>query len=78
MTDLCERLHEGVSDNFHRIRDFRRSGHAYSGQYCTVSRLSVDDKNGPWAGGHLPHIELLGLFAFIQDPERTNYCIWET
>ncbi len=25
--------------------DFRRSGHAYSGQHCTVSRLSGDDKN---------------------------------
>ncbi|VGH18963.1 flagellar biosynthesis, cell-distal portion of basal-body rod [Klebsiella quasipneumoniae] len=43
--DLCGRLHEGVSDNYHRIRDFRRSGHAYSGQHCTVSRLSGDDKN---------------------------------
>lgn len=45
--DLCGRLHEGVSDNYHRIRDYRRSGHAYSGQYCTVSWLSGDDKNGP-------------------------------
>jgi putative transposase len=27
------------------FRDFRRSGHAYSGQHCTVSRLSGDDKN---------------------------------
>jgi len=27
---LCGRLHEGVSDNYHRIRDFRRSSHAYS------------------------------------------------
>lgn len=28
---LCGRLHEGVSDNYHRIRDFRRSGHSYYG-----------------------------------------------
>jgi putative transposase len=27
------------------FRDFRRSGHAYSGQHCAVSRLSGDDKN---------------------------------
>lgn len=43
--DLCGRLHEGVSDNYHRIRDFRRSSHSYSGQHCTVSRLSRDEKN---------------------------------
>ena len=43
--DLCGRLHEGVSDNYHRIRGFRRSGHAYSGQHYTVSRLSGDDKH---------------------------------
>ena len=43
--DLRGRLHKGVSDNYHRIRDFRCSGDAYSGQYWNVSRLSGDDKN---------------------------------
>ncbi len=43
--DLCGRLHERVPDNYHRIGDFRRSGHAYSGQHSTVSRLSGDDKD---------------------------------
>jgi putative transposase len=41
----CGRLHEGASDNYRRLWDFRRSGHANSGQHCTVSRLSGDDKN---------------------------------
>lgn len=55
MPDLCGRLHEEVSHNDHRFRDFRRSGHAYSGQHYTVPRLSGDDKNGQGAGVHLPY-----------------------
>lgn len=37
-------IYEGVFNNNHSIRDFRCSGHAYSGLHCTVSRLSGDDK----------------------------------
>ena len=48
--DLCGRLHEGMSENYHHIRDFGRSGHACSVLYGIVSRLSGYDKNGPGPG----------------------------
>ncbi len=36
---------KGMPDGHCCLWDFRRSGLAYSGQHCTVSRLSGDDKN---------------------------------
>lgn len=37
------------------IRDFMLSGHAFSGQHCTVSWLSGDDKNQSGHGIYLSH-----------------------
>ncbi len=44
MPDLCGRLHEGVSDDQRCFRDFRRSGHAYSGQYRALSWLAGNNR----------------------------------
>lgn len=36
---LNRELHKGMPDCYCCLWDFRRAGHAYSGQYCAVSRL---------------------------------------
>lgn len=43
------------------LRDFRRAGHAYSGQHCAVSRLSGYDKNRSGPGVYLPRTRSVGF-----------------
>ena len=44
---------ECLTIDYRRIRDFRRAGHAYSGQYRAVSWLSGYDKNRSGTSIHL-------------------------
>jgi len=61
---LCWWIHKGMLDGHCCLRDFRRAGHAYSGQHCAVSRLSGHYKNWLGAGVYLQSTWPVGLWAW--------------
>ena len=48
------------------LRDFRRAGHAYSGQHCAVSRLSGYDKKRSGARVYLPRTRSVGFWHGVE------------
>lgn len=73
MPDLRRLFHVGVPDDYRRIRDFRRAGHAYPEQYRAVSWLSDYDKNRSGTGVHLPRTGSMGLeLRLIQPGKQTQ------